>query len=57
MRDRKPLDLKNIMIGYNFVMVIASLWMFLEGCLLTNFGLDLWCCQVVDTRYASVRRS
>jgi hypothetical protein len=50
MRDRKPLDLKNVMIAYNFLMVLASGWMFLEGCLLTNFGFDLWSCQVVDNR-------
>ena len=50
MRDRKPFNLKAIMVIYNFVMVAASAWMFFEGCLLTNFGLDLWSCQYVDTR-------
>jgi len=49
MRDRKPYNPKGIMIIYNFLMVAASGWMFFEGCLLTNFGLDLWCCQYVDT--------
>jgi len=48
MRERKAFDLKKIMVIYNLTMVVASFWMFLEGCLLTNFGLDLWCCQYVD---------
>jgi len=40
MRDRKPFNLKGIMVVYIFLMVAASGWMFFEGCLLTNFGLD-----------------
>lgn len=51
MRDRKPYNLKGVMIVYNFAMVAVSGWMFFEGCLLTNYGLDLWSCQYVDTRY------
>lgn len=52
MRDRKPYNLKGVMVVYNFLMVTASGWMFLEGCLLTNFALDLWTCQYVDMRWA-----
>ena len=51
MRDRKPYNLKAVMVVYNFLMVAVSGWMFLEGCFMTNFGLDLWTCQYVDPRW------
>lgn len=48
MRDRKPLLIKDLMIVYNFLMVLVSAWMFYEGCIFLNFGLDAWGCARSD---------
>lgn len=48
MKDRKPLGLRKFMFGYNIAMVIISGWLFYEGSVMTNFGLDVWGCQSVD---------
>ncbi|RWS00847.1 elongation of very long chain fatty acids protein-like isoform X2, partial [Dinothrombium tinctorium] len=48
MKNRKPFDLRWLMIIYNFSMVILSAWMFTQGCQLLNYGLDAWECQVID---------
>ncbi|RWS23005.1 elongation of very long chain fatty acids protein-like protein [Leptotrombidium deliense] len=48
MKNRKPFNLRSLMVFYNFLMVAFSAWMFAKGCSLTNFGLNLWCCQEVD---------
>lgn len=48
MRDRKPLPIKDLMIAYNFLMVLVSAWMFYEGCVFLNFGLDAWGCARAD---------
>jgi len=44
MKDRKPVPLKEVMVAYNAIMVCLSFWMFYEGCLFLNFGLDTWGC-------------
>lgn len=49
MASRQPFHLKDLMITYNFIMVAASAWMFMEGCLTTNFGLDSWICPTKDS--------
>lgn len=48
MKDRKPFQLRGLMVFYNFTMVAVSAWMFYEGSLLTNFGINVWGCQLID---------
>ena len=49
MRNRKPFDLKGPVFWYNVSMVTLNGYMFIHGLFLTNFGLDAWGCQTVDT--------
>lgn len=44
MRDRQPIHVRELMLVYNFLMVLVSGWMFYEGCIFLNFGLDAWGC-------------
>jgi len=48
MKGRNAYDLKNVILVYNIFMVLSSLWMFKEACLLLNWGLDTWGCQPVN---------
>jgi elongation of very long chain fatty acids protein 7 len=48
MKSRQPLQLKEVMVAYNFLMVLLSFWMFYEGCMFLNFGLDTWGCGKND---------
>jgi len=48
MKGRNALNLKNIIFVYNILMVLSSLWMFKEACILLNWGLDTWGCQPVN---------
>jgi hypothetical protein len=48
MKSRKALDLKQTILVYNVLMVLANGWFFLEGMVLTNASLDTWGCQLVD---------
>jgi len=48
MKDRPPFVLKDLMVAYNFLMVLLSGWMFFEGCIFLNFGLDTWGCAKND---------
>ena len=45
MKSRQPFKMKELMVCYNFFMVAFSAWMFLEGCLVLNFGLSAWSCR------------
>ena len=48
MSQRKPYELKNILVIYNFVQVVFSIWLFWEGldaAWLKNYS---WKCQPVD---------
>ena len=47
MRDRKPLELRRLMVLYNIAMVLLSFYIFAKGCSLLNFGLDTWGCRLV----------
>jgi len=51
MKDRKPYDLRRVILLYNMALVILNGWLFTEGMLVTNFGLETWGCQMVN--YAS----
>lgn len=44
MSNRPPLAIKDLMVTYNFVMVLFSGWMFYEGGKYLNFGYDTWGC-------------
>lgn len=48
MKDRKPFHLKEVMVVYNLLMVLVSLWMFYEGCVYLDFGLSTWGCGKND---------
>lgn len=48
MKDRPPFGLRNIMIAYNFAMVIVSGYMFIEMGRLIDWGLYCLKCQTVD---------
>ncbi|CAG2114260.1 unnamed protein product [Medioppia subpectinata] len=48
MKGRNAFDLKKIILIYNVFMVMISVWMFTEACLLLNWGLDTWGCQPVN---------
>ena len=48
MKSRPALSLKEVMVAYNFFMVLLSFWMFYEGCMFLNFGLDTWGCGKND---------
>ncbi|XP_053211899.1 elongation of very long chain fatty acids protein 7-like [Panonychus citri] len=47
MRDRKPYDLRRVLIGYNAAMVVLSGYIYYRGSIILSFGLDAWGC----TRY------
>ncbi|XP_076163372.1 stuck in traffic isoform X2 [Ptiloglossa arizonensis] len=52
MAHRKPYQLKNILVVYNFLQVLLSLWLFyegLDGAWLKNYS---WKCQSVDSSYS-----
>lgn len=44
MSTRPPLAIKDLMVTYNFVMVLFSGWMFYEGSKYLNLGIDTWGC-------------
>jgi len=48
MKGRAAYDFKRLIFAYNIGMVILSLWMFIEACLVLNWGLDTWGCQPVN---------
>jgi len=48
MKNRKPFDLRQLMLVYNLIMAAFSTWLFVEGMYLLNFGLDTWGCRPVD---------
>ncbi|XP_023242841.1 elongation of very long chain fatty acids protein AAEL008004-like [Centruroides sculpturatus] len=48
MKDRKPMDLRYVMIFYNFAMVIASTWLFVMLGLYGWFSKYSWKCEPVD---------
>lgn len=50
MKDRKPYDMRNIILLYNVALVTINGWLFYSGSWITNFGLDSWKCQPVDRR-------
>ncbi|RWS25670.1 Elongation of very long chain fatty acids-like protein 2 [Leptotrombidium deliense] len=45
MENRKPLQLKKLLIAYNILMVSINVFVFWKMSLFTNFGLDSWGCQ------------
>ncbi|XP_015795290.1 elongation of very long chain fatty acids protein AAEL008004 [Tetranychus urticae] len=49
MRDRKPYDLRRLLIVYNLLMVTLSSYLFYQGCILLSFGLDTWGCQPINS--------
>lgn len=52
MKNRKPYEMKNILIVYNFIQVIVSVWLFqeaLDGAWLRGYS---WKCQPVDFSYS-----
>lgn len=51
MANRSPFAIKDLMVSYNFAMVLFSGWMFYEGCKFLNYGLNTWGCPV--TNYTS----
>ncbi|XP_074602326.1 very long chain fatty acid elongase 7-like [Brevipalpus obovatus] len=57
MRDRKPFDLKPLMVVYNVTMVIVSAYLFIVGCWRLNFGLDTWGCRPVNQEDTSSETS
>ncbi|KYN23397.1 hypothetical protein ALC57_04271 [Trachymyrmex cornetzi] len=51
MKDRKPYDLKNILIIYNFIQVLASLYLVYEGLMAGWLYEYNFICQPVDYSY------
>lgn len=48
MENRKPFQLRGVLIIYNFIQVVFSTWLFYEACIagwLTGYS---WRCQQVD---------
>lgn len=45
MKSRQPMDLKQLMICYNFLMVALSGWMSWEAFSASNFTLNCWSCK------------
>lgn len=48
MRDKKPYDLRNVMILYNFIQVLLSLYLFYEGVFSGWLYEYSYTCQPVD---------
>lgn len=44
MKNREPVDLKVVLIVYNFAMVLLSAYMFHEVCHVDAIGLHKWLC-------------
>lgn len=45
MKNRQAFNMKELMVCYNFLMVTFSAWMFIEGCLVLNLGINSWSCK------------
>lgn len=48
MRNRKPLELKNVILVYNVLLIIINGVFFAIGTWITRFGLDSWKCEEVN---------
>ncbi|KAJ8954320.1 hypothetical protein NQ318_005907 [Aromia moschata] len=52
MKNRKPYEMKYVLVIYNFLQVLVSIWLFLEsldGCWLGKYS---WKCEPVDRSYS-----
>ncbi|KAI1309014.1 Elongation of very long chain fatty acids protein 7 [Halotydeus destructor] len=45
MAQRKPMDIKGLMLAYNLLMVLINLVIFIRVTMVTSFGLDTWGCR------------
>lgn len=48
MENRKPFELRKVLIAYNFIQVLFSIWLFYEACIAGWFNGYNWRCQSVD---------
>lgn len=53
MEHRKPYQLKNILVVYNFLQVVLSVWLFYEGLDAAWLKKYSWKCEPVDFSYSS----
>lgn len=49
MEDRKPFKLRNVLVIYNFIQVLFSLWLFYEACMSGWMTTYSYRCQPVET--------
>lgn len=50
MKSRQAYELKAPLMTYNVALIALNGWFFFTGCWVTNYGLDSWKCQIVDTK-------
>ena len=48
MQDRKPYDLRALILTYNIVMMVVNFYFFVSAAQYTNFGLKTWSCVNLD---------
>lgn len=50
MKNRKPFDLRKLILAFNIFLVLLNCYGFINGFLLTNYGLESWKCVKIDKK-------